>query len=77
VRATTDIGRAIIFVGALSFIGLGAEPPLPEWGTMLADARGLILGAWWYVTFPGLAIAVTALVCSLLGDVLDELLRPM
>lgn len=77
VRGASDIGRTIIFVGALSFIGLGAEPPLPEWGTMLSEARGLILGAWWYVTFPGLAITLAVLVFGMLGDILEELLRPM
>jgi peptide/nickel transport system permease protein len=76
VRATMDVGRAVIFVGSLSFIGLGAQPPLPEWGTMLADARSFILGAWWYITFPGLAILVTVVGFSLLGDVADELMRP-
>lgn len=76
-RAATDIGRTIIFVGSLSFIGLGAEPPLPEWGTMLSEARVLILGAWWYITFPGIAITLTVLSFGMLGDTLDEILRPL
>lgn len=76
VRITVDLGRAVIFTSSLSFIGLGAHPPLPEWGTMLAESRKFILSAWWYPTFPGLAIALTVLAFSLLGDIVDEILRP-
>ncbi len=76
VRMTMDLGRAVIFTSSLSFIGLGAHPPIPEWGTMLAEARKFILGAWWYPTFPGLAIALTVLAFSLWGDIVDEILRP-
>jgi peptide/nickel transport system permease protein len=76
VRITMDLGRAVVFTSSLSFIGLGAHPPLPEWGTMLAESRKFILSAWWYPTFPGLAIALTVLAFSLLGDIVDEILRP-
>lgn len=76
VRGTMDLGRAVIFVGTLSFIGLGAQPPIPEWGTILAEARSFILGAWWYITFPGLAIFFAVFAFSLLGDIVDEILRP-
>ena len=76
VRGTMDLGRAVIFTGALSFIGLGARPPIPEWGTMLAEARWYILGSWWYITFPGLAIFSSVFAFSLLGDIADEILRP-
>jgi peptide/nickel transport system permease protein len=76
VRITMDLGRAVIFTSSLSFIGLGAHPPTPEWGTMLAESRQFILSAWWYPTFPGLAIATAVLAFSLAGDIVDELLRP-
>lgn len=76
VRNTMDIGRAVIFTGTLSFIGLGAAPPIPEWGTMLAEARSFILSSWWYVAFPGLAIFAAVFGFSLLGDIADEILRP-
>lgn len=76
VRITMDLGRAVIFTSSLSFIGLGAHPPIPEWGTMLAESRKFILSAWWYPTFPGLAITLTVLAFSLLGDIVDEILRP-
>jgi peptide/nickel transport system permease protein len=76
VRNTMDIGRAVVFTGTLSFIGLGARPPVPEWGTMLAEARYFTLSNWWYVTFPGLAIFATVFAFSLMGDIIDEMLRP-
>ena len=76
VRNTMDVGRAVLFTGALSFIGLGAKPPRPEWGAMLAEARWFILSSWWYVAFPGLAIFCSVFAFSLLGDILDEILRP-
>jgi peptide/nickel transport system permease protein len=76
VRSTMDLGRAVIFTSTLSFIGLGAQPPIPEWGTMLAEARWVFLSDWWYVTFPGLAIFCTVFAFGLLGDILEEVLRP-
>jgi peptide/nickel transport system permease protein len=75
VRNTMDLGRAVLFTGALSFIGLGAKPPTPEWGAMLAEARWHILHAWWYTTFPGLAIFAAVFAFSLMGDILNESLR--
>ena len=57
-------------------LGLGAQPPSPEWGTMLADAREFVLRAWWVVTFPGLAILITVLAFNLLGDGLRDALDP-
>ena len=53
VQATLGISTAILDAAALGFLGLGAQPPLPEWGTMLADAREFVLRAWWVVTLPG------------------------
>ena len=76
VRGTMDVGRAVIFVGALSFIGLGAQPPLPEWGTTLAEARSFIIGAWWYVTFPGLAIFLTVFSYVMTGEAMRDALDP-
>ena len=60
----------------LALLGLGAQPPSPEWGTMLADAREFVLRAWWVVTFPGLAILITVLAFNLLGDGLRDALDP-
>jgi len=76
VQATLGLSTAILDAAALGFLGLGAQPPLPEWGTMLADAREFVLRAWWVVTFPGAAILVTVLAFNLLGDGLRDALDP-
>ncbi len=76
VQATLDIGLAIITVSALSFIGLGAQQPTAEWGAMVANGRAYFLDQWWYPTFPGLAILITASGFNLFGDGLRELLDP-
>ena len=76
VQATLGISTAILDAAALGFLGLGVQPPLPEWGTMLADAREFVLRAWWVVTLPGLAILVTVLAFNLLGDGLRDALDP-
>ncbi len=76
VQASLGISNAILDAAALGFLGLGAQPPLPEWGTMLADAREFVLRAWWVVTFPGLAILITVLAFNLLGDGLRDALDP-
>ena len=76
VQATLGISTAILDAAALGFLGLGAQPPLPEWGTMLADAREFVLRAWWVVTFPGAMILVTVLAFNLLGDGLRDALDP-
>jgi peptide/nickel transport system permease protein len=60
----------------LSFIGLGAQPPVPEWGAMITTARRYLIDYWWYPTFPGLAIFVTSMSFNLVGDVLRDLLDP-
>lgn len=72
VRFTVDIGYALVAVTSLSFIGLGAQRPTPEWGVLIADGRQYVTSAWWYPIFPGLAIYVSTLVFSLLGDALGE-----
>src|SRR5206468_2347628 len=61
VQASLDVGYAILFTSSLSFLGLGAQPPTPEWGAMMTDARGFLQDFWWYPTFPGLALATTVL----------------
>jgi dipeptide transport system permease protein len=76
VQASLGFSAAILDAAALGFLGLGAQPPLPEWGTMLADSREFVLRAWWVVTFPGLAILVTVLAFNLLGDGLRDALDP-
>jgi len=76
VQASLGLSTAILDAAALGFLGLGAQPPLSEWGTMLADAREFVLRAWWVVTFPGLAILVTVLAFNLLGDGLRDALDP-
>lgn len=76
VQASLGISTAILDAAAIGFIGLGAQPPAAEWGTMLADAREFVLRAWWVVTFPGLAILATVLAFNLLGDGLRDALDP-
>ncbi|MBL4874523.1 MAG: ABC transporter permease subunit [Rhodobacteraceae bacterium] len=76
VQAALSFSTAILDAAALGFLGMGAQPPTPEWGTMLADAREFILRAWWVVTFPGLAILVTVLAINLMGDGLRDALDP-
>ncbi len=76
VQASLGISTAILDAAALGFLGLGAQPPAPEWGTMLADAREFVMRAWWVVTFPGLAILITVLAFNLLGDGLRDAFDP-
>jgi dipeptide transport system permease protein len=76
VQATLSFSNAILDAAALGFLGLGAQPPTPEWGTMLAEAREFVLRAWWVVTFPGLAILITVLAINLVGDGLRDALDP-
>ena len=76
VQSTLGISSAILDAAALGFLGLGAQAPTPEWGTMLADAREFFLSAPWVVTFPGVAILVTVLAFNLLGDGLRDALDP-
>jgi dipeptide transport system permease protein len=76
VQATLGFSTAILDAAALGFLGMGAQPPTPEWGTMLADAREFILRAWWVVTFPGLAILIAVLAFNIMGDGLRDALDP-
>ncbi len=76
VQATVDIGTVVLAAGSLAFIGLGAQPPEPDWGLMIAEGRGSVFQAWWVATFPGLAIFITVLGFNLLGDSMRDLLDP-
>lgn len=76
VQASLGFSGAILDTAALGFLGLGAQPPTPEWGTMLANALQFVQSSWWVVTFPGLAILVTVLGFNLLGDGLRDALDP-
>lgn len=76
VQAALSFSGAILDAAALGFLGMGAQPPTPEWGTMLAEAREFITRAWWVVTFPGLAILITVLAINLMGDGLRDALDP-
>ncbi len=76
VAATLGMGGAILAAAALSFIGLGSQPPTPEWGRMLAEGRDYLRDAWWISTFPGIAIMLTVLGVNMLGDGLRDVLDP-
>jgi peptide/nickel transport system permease protein len=77
VQAAFSIGIAITLEAAVSFLGLGVQPPDASWGTMLGDARKyVILGAWWLVVFPSAAVALAVLSANLLGDALRDALDP-
>lgn len=76
VQGTLGFSNAILDMAALGFLGLGAQPPSPEWGTMLSTAREFIQSAWWVVTFPGLMILTTVLAFNLMGDGLRDAFDP-
>jgi peptide/nickel transport system permease protein len=76
VQATVDLGIVIIAMGSLSFIGLGTQPPSPDWGLMVSEGRTFILDQWWIATFPGIAIFVVVLAFNLLGDTLRDIFDP-
>jgi peptide/nickel transport system permease protein len=76
IQLTLDVGFAILATSSLSFIGLGAQPPSPEWGTMMSTARNYFRDAWWYMAFPGIALTLTVLAFNLLGDGLQDALDP-
>ncbi len=75
-QVSLDFGGVILTASALSFLGLGAQDPTPDWGLMVAEGQNYFTTAWWVVTFPGLAILVTAFAFTLLGDGLRDLLDP-
>jgi peptide/nickel transport system permease protein len=76
VLLTVGAGRIILAMASLSFIGLGAQPPMPEWGVMVSDGRRFLFDAWWMVTFPGLAVLLACVGFNLLGDGLRDVLDP-
>jgi peptide/nickel transport system permease protein len=77
VQATLNLGVTILSLAALGFLGLGAQPPTPEWGLMVSNGRNYFLDAWWYPVFPGLAIAVVTLGFNIIGDTLRDMLDPL
>jgi peptide/nickel transport system permease protein len=76
VRTSLGMGLTILTAATLGFLGLGARPPVPEWGVTIAEARHFLPGAWWYATFPGLAILLVVMGFNLLGDGLRDMLDP-
>ncbi|MEW5290466.1 dipeptide ABC transporter permease DppC [Erwinia papayae] len=76
VQASLGFSNAILDMAALGFLGMGAQPPTPEWGTMLSDVLQYAQSAWWVVTFPGVAILLTVLAFNLMGDGLRDALDP-
>jgi peptide/nickel transport system permease protein len=76
VRVTLDMSGIILTAAALGFLGMGAQPPMPEWGTMIAASRAFILDQWWVPTIPGVAIFVASLAFNLLGDGMRDVLDP-
>lgn len=76
VKASMDVGFAVLTTAALGFIGLGMQPPTPDWGQMISEGRKYLREAWWFSTFPGIAILLTVLASNLLGDGLRDALDP-
>jgi peptide/nickel transport system permease protein len=76
VLATLTLGDTILIAASLSFIGLGAQPPTPEWGAMISVGRKFLMDQWWYATFPGLFILVTVIGFNILGDALRDIMDP-
>ena len=74
--ASLDLGGIILMLAGMSFLGVGAQPPTPEWGLMINESRTYFLNAWWYMAFPGIAISLTVLAFNLLGDGLNEVVNP-
>ncbi|HEX6444656.1 MAG TPA: ABC transporter permease [Streptosporangiales bacterium] len=76
VISTVNVGTTILIAAGLSYVGLGAQPPTPEWGSMLSSAHNYLPDDWWTATFPGLAITLSVLAFNLLGDALRDYLDP-
>lgn len=76
VRVTLDMSGIILSVAGLGFLGLGAQPPLPEWGAMLSAGRDYLVNQWWIVTFPGLSIFIVSIGFNLLGDGVRDIIDP-
>jgi peptide/nickel transport system permease protein len=76
ILATLILGETILIAASLSFIGLGAQPPTPEWGAMISVGRKFLMDQWWYATFPGLFILTTVIGFNIFGDALRDILDP-
>jgi peptide/nickel transport system permease protein len=76
VQATVDLGTVILAMGGLAFIGLGTQPPAPDWGLMVSEGRTFILKQWWLSAYPGLAIFIIVLAFNLVGDTLRDIFDP-
>lgn len=76
VRVTLNMAAIILTAAGLGFLGLGAQPPSPEWGTMLSSGREFVMTSWWIAAIPGTAILLTSLAFNLLGDGLRDILDP-
>ena len=76
ILATLILGETILIAASLRFIGLGAQPPSPEWGAMISVGRKFLMDQWWYPTFPGLFILVTVIGFNILGDALRDIFDP-
>jgi peptide/nickel transport system permease protein len=76
VQVSLDLGYAILAASSLSFIGLGVQPPAPDWGLMISDAQAYLRTGWWVATFPGLALVLTVIGFNLMGDIVYDLLDP-
>lgn len=76
IQASMDMGAVVLTVASLGFLGLGAQPPTPEWGLMVSTSKSYFMNAWWYTVFPGLAIFLTVLIFNIIGDGLREVLDP-
>lgn len=75
-KASVDIGYMLLVLSGLSFIGLGAQPPSPEWGAMVTAGRSFLLSHWWYATFPGLAIFLVSVAWNVTGETLRDVFDP-
>lgn len=76
ILASVELAHLILMESTLSFLGLGVQPPVPSWGSMLSDARNYLLTAWWLAVFPGVAIMLSVLGANVLGDGLRDALDP-
>ncbi len=76
VIASVELSNMILLESSLSFLGLGVQPPTPSWGNMLGETRNYLMSHWWLATFPGIAIAITAVSINLAGDWLRDALDP-
>ena len=76
VQASLGVGYAILVEASLSFLGLGIQPPDPSWGSMLSQGRNFLHQAWWFATFPGVAIFLTVFSCNVLGEALRDAIDP-